>query len=134
VLAVVGGAPTTLKISPSSVILPVAGTTTLKASATFTGQTGTFTVSAVRWSSSTPSVANVDAQGRVTCLAQGPAVISVADTASGVTSTASGGDCAANCGGTVLGINGSPAPNILQVGAPPPMHAVPPPSSRAPAD
>ena len=133
-LAVVGGAPTTLKITPSSVILAVAGTTTLKASATFTGQTGTFTVSAVHWSSSAPSVATVDAQGRVSCVAQGPAVISVADTASGVTSTASGGDCAVNCGATVVGIKVSPAHNVLQMGASRQMHAFLVPSSGAPAD
>ena len=133
-LAVVGGAPTTLKITPSSVILPVAGTTTLKASATFTGLTGTFTDSAVRWSSNAPSVATVDTQGRVTCLAQGPAVISAADTASGVTSTASGGNCGVNCGATVVGIKVSPAHNILSVGASRQMHAFLVPSSGPPAD
>jgi trimeric autotransporter adhesin len=132
-LAVVG-APTTLKVSPASVILPVSGTTTLKARATFSGQAGTFTVSAVRWSSSAPAVAGVDAQGRVTCLAQGLAVISVADVASGVTSTASGGDGGVNCGANVIGIKVSPARNILQLGSTRQMHAFLVPSTGTPAD
>ncbi|TMA54346.1 MAG: hypothetical protein E6J76_02020 [Deltaproteobacteria bacterium] len=134
VIAVVG-APRTLKISPASVIVALAGSTTLKASATFTGLTGTFNVSrTVQWSSSSASIATVDTQGKVTCAVRGMATISVKDVASGVTSTASGGDAHVNCGATIIGIKVSPAHNILQPGTSRQMHAFLIPATGDPVD
>ena len=134
VIAVVG-APRTLKISPASVIVALAGSTTLKASATFTGLTGTFNVSrTVQWSSSSASIATVDTQGKVTCAVRGMATISVKDVASGVTSTASGGDSHVNCGATIIGIKVSPAHNILQPGTSRQMHAFLIPATGDPVD
>jgi len=133
-LAVVGP-PTTLKVTPASVVLPLAGTTTLRALATYSGQTGTFSVSrGVQWSSSDPSLVSVNAQGGVTCVANGLATISIRDTASGVTSTASGGDSRVNCGATIVGITISPARNLLPLGTSRQMHAFLMPASGAPAE
>ena len=133
-LAIVGP-PTTLKVTPASIVLPVAGTTTLRALATYSGQTGTFSVArAVQWSSSDPSLVSVNAQGGVTCVANGLATISIQDTASGVTSTASGGDSGVNCGATIVGITISPAHNLLPLGSSRQMHAFLVPASGPPAD
>ena len=134
VIAVVA-APKSLKISPASVIVALGGATTLKASATFNGITGSFNVSrTVQWTSSNLPVATVDTQGNVTCLTRGMATISVKDVASGVTSTASAGDANVNCGASIIGIKVSPARNILQPGTSRQMHAFLIPATGDPVD
>ena len=134
VIAVVA-APKSIKITPASVIVALGAATTLKASATFNGVTGTFNVSrSVQWTSSNLPVATVDTLGNVTCLTLGMATISVKDAASGVTSTASGGDANVNCGATIIGITVSPAHNILQPGTSRQMHAFLVPASGDPVD
>jgi Big-like domain-containing protein len=134
VIAVVA-APKTLKITPAGVIVALGASTTLKASATFNGITGSFNVSrTVQWSSSNLPVATVDTQGKVTCLTSGMATISVKDVASGVTSTASGGDANVNCGASIIGIKVSPARNILQPGTSRQMHAFLVPATGDPVD
>ena len=134
VIAVVA-APKSLKITPASVIVALGSATTLKASATFNGITGSFNVSrTVQWSSSNLPVATVDTLGKVTCLTSGMATISVKDIASGVTSTASGGDANVNCGASIIGIKVSPAHNILQPGTSRQMHAFLIPATGDPVD
>ena len=51
----------------------------------------------VDWFTSDPEVALVDGDGDVVCLAPGTATLSARDEKSGLTSTATGGDCALTC-------------------------------------
>jgi len=115
---VVAGIPTKIKVTPKSALLPLGGTASLKASATFAGVTASFNVtSRVQWNSSDPMIASVDEHGVVTCLDKGTAEISAEDTASGVSSASSGGSATVNCGAKIVALKVTPTRDVLATGA-----------------
>ena len=124
VLTVKGGVTSLAQSPPSAVLMP-GETIALKARATFSDRCGQLTyTSRVRWQSSDPAIASVDAAGVATCNAPGTASISTLDRKSGVTSTASGGDTRITCGPTVKRILILPRASILPQGETRPMRAV----------
>jgi hypothetical protein len=64
----------------------------------YAGNTEVFSIGRrVDWFSSDPQVAVAEADGDVHCLAPGTATVSVRDPESGLSSSATGGDCELRC-------------------------------------
>src|SRR5262249_28690651 len=131
---VVAGIPTKIKVSPKSSLLPLGGTVSLKASATFAGVSASFNVSSsVQWDSSDPTVASVDDHGLATCLAKGTAQISATHTASGVSSASSGGNATVGCGVKIVALKVTPPRDVVGAGGTGKIRAFPVPDSGPPA-
>lgn len=106
-----------LAVTPSSLAVPVGGSTALKAKASFVGFCQQYTYTRrIAWSSSDPAVATVDREGRVSCLADGVVSISVRDRGGSVNSTAGNADARIVCGGELLAIRVSPERWTVAVG------------------
>jgi len=92
------GALTSLQVTPTTVSRPIGQTKSLKALATYQGNSSTFNVSSkVIWSSSNTAVVTVTTKGAATCVGAGTATVSVKDPKTGLTSTATGGDSTITC-------------------------------------
>ena len=70
----------------------------------------------VQWTSSDPTIASVDTQGRVTGVAAGHATVSAIDPVSGKSSTSGGGDSQIIVVGTLLSIEVTPRVLVLALG------------------
>jgi hypothetical protein len=97
VLTVVGELAS-LAVDPPALELADGETERIRALGTFDPPAGPFRMGGrVDWFTSDPAVALVDSDGDVICLAPGAATLSARDEKSGLTSTATGGDCALTC-------------------------------------
>ena len=97
VLTVVGDL-LSLAVDPPALELGDGEGERIRALGTFADTAGAFRMGGrVDWFTSDPGVALVDRDGDVTCLAPGTATLSARDEKSGITSTATGGDCALTC-------------------------------------
>ena len=91
------GTLTSLQVVPGSEGITVGQAKRVKALAIFAGNPTPIQFSPVTWSSNYTSVATIDATGKATCLAGGRATLSATDPSSGITSTATGGNCVLSC-------------------------------------
>lgn len=97
VLTVVGDL-LSIAVDPAELELGVGETERLRALGTYEGAAGTFRMGGrVDWFTSDPSVATIDGDGDVACLADGTATLSARDRETGITSTATGGDGEVTC-------------------------------------
>jgi hypothetical protein len=111
------GAITSVKLVPTTAVLALGQTVALQTVVTFQNQPGSFKFRGhFEWTSSNPAAITVDTSGVAACVGVGTATVVAKDPATGVTSTASGGDSSLDCAGKVQAIQVSPAHNILQPG------------------
>jgi hypothetical protein len=97
VLTVVGDL-LSIAVDPPSLALGEGEVERLGALGTYQGAAGTFRMGGrVDWFSSDTGVASVDGDGDVVCLAPGTATLWARDEETGLTSSATGGDCALTC-------------------------------------
>jgi len=97
VLTVVGDL-LSIAVDPVNLELDVGEAERIRALGTYEGAAGTFRMGGrADWFTSDPDVAVVDSDGDVECLAAGTATLWARDRETGLTSTATGGDCALTC-------------------------------------
>jgi uncharacterized protein YjdB len=97
VLTVVGDL-LSIAVDPPALELGDDETERIRALGSYQGAAGTFRMGGrVDWFTSDSSVALVDGDGDVVCIAPGTATLSARDEETGMTSTATGGDCALTC-------------------------------------
>ena len=101
-----------LRVLPATNEVPVGIRLSLDAEGTFNDGSTDEVTSDVSWTSSNPAVAQVSNEkgtvGEVTALADGVVVISVVESATGLSSTASGGDAVVTVAGSLVSIRITP--------------------------
>src|SRR5262249_2361299 len=109
-----------IQITPSVNRLPIGLELSLTATGTFNDGSTDDISNSVTWSSNAPLIASVSndagTQGDVTALTSGSALISVTDTATGISSTRSGGDALINVAGSLVALALNPTDTSLPIG------------------
>lgn len=106
-----------IAVVPAAVTLDLAEPFALGAYGVFQGRSEPLALTAnLRWKSSVPATATVDASGKVTCVKSGTTSISVKDNRSGLLSTGLGGDGRVTCLGPARALRVAPSSNVLAVG------------------
>lgn len=106
-----------LAVLPGATALEIGEPFALGAFGVFEGRSEPLPLSAnLRWKSSVPATASVDATGKVTCRKPGTASISVQDNRSKLSSTGSGGDGRVVCLGPERALRVAPSGSVLSIG------------------